>query len=370
MTSTTLDERAHGVDERPSRRLGEVARRYGIVWVTLALFVTLSIASDPFLTDANLLNVLDQQSTILIVAAAVTITMIAGHFDVSLSAIFVLASVSAVRIANATGSIVLAIVATLAIGVAAGMVNGTIVTLGRVNAFIGTLATSFVFFGLGYIVSEQSIVTPQDPAFSDLARTRLLGVTTSAWIAIAFVLLLGFVLAKTRFGRYVYAVGTNLEAARLSGVRVTAVEFATFTLGGFAAALAGLLATSRVMTAQASDDYSLIFVVITAVVVGGTSISGGEGAVWRTVFGVFFVAFVSNGFDLLGVDPIYQRIIRGGIILAAVWIDARSRGRSVRLRRVKPPPQHDEPASREQPPGEAQPRLEPRPRESSETRSA
>ncbi len=350
MSSAVVGDRMRGAARHISgRRAGEIARQYGIVWVTLALAVVLSLSSPAFLTQANLLNIMDQQSTVLIVAAAVTITMIAGNFDVSLSAIYVLASVAAVRVENATGSIPLAILAALAIGTAAGMFNGIVVTVAKVNAFIGTLATSFVFFGLGYIISDQSILTPEDPAFANLARTRFLDLTMSSWIAIAVVLVLWFVLAKTRFGRHVYAVGTDPEAARLSGVRVGGVQFATFTLGGFTAALAGILVASRVMTAQASDDYSLIFVVITAVVVGGTSISGGEGAVWRTVLGVFFVAFVSNGFDLAGADPIYQRIMRGGIILAAVWIDARSRGQgrgSRRMRWLRPrhePPPVEEP---------------------------
>lgn len=309
-----------------ARQFGSVARQYGIVWVTLALFVTLSIASPAFLTEANLTNVLDQQSTVLIVAAAVTIAMISGNFDMSLSGVYTLASVSALQVENGTGSILLAILVALAVGVAAGAINGIVVTLGGVNSFIGTLATSFVFFGLSYVVSDQTILRADDPAFADIARTKFLGITTASWIAIVFVAVLWFALTKTRFGRHVFAVGTNAEAARISGVRVNAVQFSTFLLSGFAAALAGILATSRVMTAQASDDYTLIFVVITAVVVGGTSISGGEGAMWRTILGVFFIAFVGNGFDLLGADPIYQRIIRGAIILGAVWIDARSRG--------------------------------------------
>lgn len=334
-TAAAVDAQPEAGGPIRARRVGGAARQYGIVWVTLALFLVLSFWSSAFLTQDNLLNVLDQQSTVLIVAAAVTITMIAGNFDVSLSAIYTLASVVAVQVANGTGSIVLGIAAALAVGLASGALNGFVVTIGKVNAFIGTLATSFVFFGLGYVVSKQSIVTPNDQAFANLARTRFLDVTMSSWIAIAFVALLWFVLAQTRFGRHVYAVGTNAEAARLSGVRVNGVQFATFALGGLAAGLAGLLVTSRVMSAQASDDYSLIFVVITAVVVGGTSISGGEGAIWRTVLGVFFIAFVSNGFDLLGIDPIYQRIIRGAIILAAVWIDARSRGRWAGTPRIR-----------------------------------
>jgi ribose transport system permease protein len=305
-------------------QIGSVARQYGIVWVTLVLFVTLSVASPAFLTETNLANVLDQQSTVLIVAAAVTIAMISGNFDMSLSGVFTLASVTALQVENGSGSIVLALLAALAVGVAAGVFNGAVVIFAGVNSFIGTLATSFVFFGLSYIVSDQEILRAENPAFADIARTKFLGITTASWIAILFVAVLWFVLTKTRYGRHIFAIGTNAEAARISGVRVAAAQFSTFVLSGFAAALAGILATSRVMTAQASDDYTLIFVVITAVVVGGTSISGGEGAMWRTVLGVFFIAFVGNGFDLLGADPIYQRIIRGAIILGAVWIDARS----------------------------------------------
>jgi ribose transport system permease protein len=306
-------------------RIAATARQYGIVWVTIALFVVLAVASDAFLTKTNLLNVLDQQSTILIAAAALTLTLIAGGFDVSLAAIYVLAGVTALRVENETGSIVAGVAAALLVGAAAGGFNGLIVTVGRINSFIGTLATSFVYFGLAYVVSERSILRPQNPAFTDISRTRVFDVAMSSWIAIAFVLLLWFVLSRTRYGRHVYAVGANAEAARLAGVRVHLVQASTFVLGGFAAALAGLLVASRTSTAQATDDFSFIFVVITAVVVGGTSIMGGEGAVWRSVFGAFFIAFMINGFNLLGVDPIYQRMIRGAIILGAVWIDARSR---------------------------------------------
>lgn len=307
------------------RWLRNMARLYGIVWVTLTLFVVISTASDSFLTIANLRNILNQQVSILIVGAAVTVTMIAGHLDISLSAVFILSAAAAVQVENATGSAVAAILTALSVGVAAGAVNGVVVVVGKVTSFIATLATSFIFFGLAYVVSGQSILTPNDPAFADIARTRWLGISTSSWIAIVFVTVVAVLLSQTRYGRYVYAVGANVEAARLSGVRTDLVQFTTFLLGGFAAALAGVLATSRVMSVRATDDFTLVFAVITAIIVGGTSISGGYGAIWRTVLGAAFIAFTGNGFDLLGVDPIYQRMILGGIILAAVWIDARSR---------------------------------------------
>ena len=311
---------------RPHRAL-VLARQYGIVWVTVALFVVLSFASDVFLSKQNLLNVLDQQSTVLIVAAAMTLTLIAGGFDVSLSAVYLLGGVTALRIENDTGSIVLGVAAGLAVGLAAGCANGLISTVGRINSFIATLATSFIYFGLAFVISDRSILRASDPGFSDVARTKVLDVAMSSWIAIVWVLVLWFVLDRTRFGRHVYASGGNAEAARLAGVRVSLVQASTFALAGLAAGLAGVLVASRTSTAQASDDFSFIFGVIAAVVVGGTSILGGEGNVWRSVLGAFFIAFMINGFNLLGVDPVYQRIIQGAIILGAVGIDAWSRTR-------------------------------------------
>lgn len=309
--------------ERP--RSLAFAREYGIVWVTLALFVVLSFASDVFLSRTNLLNVLNQQSTVLIVAAAMTLTLIAGGFDVSLSAVYVLGAVTALRVENDTGSIALGVAACLLVGLAAGGFNGIASTMLRINSFIATLATSFIYFGLAYVVSERSVMRPSDPGFSQIARYRILDVALASWIAIAVVAVLWLVLDRTRFGRHIYAVGGNPEAARLAGVRVQLTQLWTFAIGGVAAALAGLLVASRTSTAQASDDFSFVFGVIAAVVVGGTSIRGGEGAIWRSVFGAFFIAFMVNGFNLLGFDPVYQRIVIGLIILGAVAIDALSR---------------------------------------------
>jgi len=320
LTTETATPNVH-----PRLRLLTATRDYGIVWVTLALFVGLSIVSDVFLTQTNLLNVLNQQSTVLIVAAAMTLTLIAGGFDVSLSAVYVLGGVTALRIENETGSIAFAVVACLLVGLAAGAFNGVASTVLRINSFIATLATSFIYFGLAYVISERSVMRPENLSFSEIARYKIVGIAMASWVAIVVVVLLWIALERTRFGRHIYAVGGNPEAARLAGVRVQLVQFATFAIGGVAATLAGLLVASRTSTAQASDDFSFVFAVIAAVVVGGTSIRGGEGAIWRSVFGALFIAFMVNGFNLLGFDPVYQRIVIGLIILGAVAIDALSR---------------------------------------------
>ncbi len=304
-----------------------VLARFGIVWVTLALFVVLAITTDGFLTAPNLRNVLDQQATLLIAASVATLTMIAGGFDVSIAAVAVVAPLVALRVENATGSVVVALFAGCAFGLAVGLANGSIVAFARINSFITTLAMSFIVFGLGYIVSERSILRPVSENFRDIARTRVLSLTTATWISLAVVAVAWVALAGTRFGRHVYATGGNAEAARLAGVRTRRIVVSVFALSGLAAGLAGVVAASRTISATPSDDFSFVFGVIAAIVVGGTSIAGGTGAVWRTLLGALFIAFMVNGFNLHQVDPIWQRVIQGVVILVAVAADAWSRSR-------------------------------------------
>lgn len=311
----------------PTARLAALARDYAIVWVTLVLFIALAASTPSFATSDNLRNVFDQQATVLIVAALTTLTVIAGGFDVSLGAIYVLSPLVAFRVENSTGSITMAVIVGMLTGMIAGGFNGVVVAVLKINSFIATLATSFIFFGLAYVVSDRAILRPEDFGFREFATTRFLGLTTAIWIAILVVALAWFVLVRTRLGRYIFASGGNPEAARLAGVRVSGTLLITFVLGGIGAGLAGTIAAAQAISAQASDDFSFVFAAIAAVVVGGTSIAGGEGAVWRTVVGVFFIATLTNGFNLNGVDPVYQRLIQGVVILAAVGIDAWTRSR-------------------------------------------
>ena len=301
--------------------------RYGIIWITVALFVGLTQTSDAFLTVANLRNVLDQQSLILIAGSAMTLTLISGNFDISVSAIFINASIATALTHNATGSVILAFGAGILLGALFGLVNGVIIAWVKINSFIATLASSFVIFGIGFLLSDRSIVRVEDREFSAIARGRDFGLTNATWIAIAVVAVFWFLLERTRFGRHVFATGGNPDAARLAGVRVEVITASTFVLTGAAAGLAGGLLASRTITAAPSDDFSFVFSVLTAVIIGGTSIAGGEGAVWRTLLGAFFIALLTNGFNLLQIDPIIQRLIQGTVILCAVAADNWSRSR-------------------------------------------
>jgi ribose transport system permease protein len=305
--------------ESGTRRRLEL-RDYGIVISFIALFVALSIATSTFLQERNLLNILDQSAPVGIIACAVTICIVCGIFDLSTGSMYGVAGVVAAKTANAVDPTV-GILAGVLAGLGLGIVNGAVVSATRVNSFIGTLATSIVYRGVAIIVTSGLIVTVDKASFGNLGRNDLLGAKYSVWVFGAFALLTTFVLARTTFGRYVYAVGGNPEAARLSGIRVDLVRGACFALSGLASGIAGVLAASRTSSAQADLGTGLELSAIAAAVVGGTSILGGEGAVWRGVLGVLTLAIIGNGFDLLNIDTTYQMVVQGTLILLAVAAD-------------------------------------------------
>jgi ribose transport system permease protein len=305
------------------------SRSNGIVLAFLILFAVLSFSSSAFATSGNLLGILDQQASTIIIAAAATLVLVAGNFDLSMGSVYTLAGVVGAQLAQSIPSGV-AILAGIGVGLAAGAVNGIIVTYFRINSLIATLAMSFVLAGLASLVTGGNlIILVGHPGFGDLAGTTFLGVKTSIWIALAVVVLMGALLARTILGHYMYAAGGNADAARLAGVSVRTVQLLTFVLLGGAAALGGIVDDSRVLSAQASSSFgeSLTFTVIAGVIIGGTSILGGEGAVWRAIVGVLFIALIGNGYALLGLDPLYQQITLGGLMLAAVALDALARRR-------------------------------------------
>jgi ribose transport system permease protein len=299
-------------------------RDYSVLLATLILFIVLSITSSSFLTKTNLLNIVDQQTSLGIIAVAGTLVIIAGAFDLSVGAMYALGGVVAAQLANHMGvpeGIVLGILC----GALLGAVNGVAVGVFRINPFIATLATAIVFGGLGLIVSNESLITVTKPSFQTFGTTEFIGVRLTTWIFIAFALAMGLLLQWTKFGRYIYACGGNEEAARLSGVRVGAVRMAVFVISGIASTLAGALFAARVGVGDSSVGTALTLSAVAAIVVGGTSIWGGEGAIWRTIVGLFFLALIDNGFNLLGVDTKYQQVVQGTIILVAAGVDAYAR---------------------------------------------
>jgi ribose transport system permease protein len=307
------------------------AREGGIIYPFLVLFVVLVILKGSiFANETNMLEILDQQSATLIIAAAGTMVLIAGGIDLSVGATYALCQVIAMKLAISGTNPGLAIIVGVVVGLGVGAVNGVIATFFRINSLIATLATSFVITGAAALITGGNLITNFSvTGYADFARTQWLDVTTAAWTMIGVIIVLGVVLARTIAGRYMYAAGSNAEASRLAGVRVQWIKLVTFAISGGAAGLGGIIDSSRVLSASSSNGgTALTFTVLAGIVVGGTSILGGEGAIWRTVVGTLFIAIIGDGFTLLGWNPLYEQITLGVILLLAVGGDAWSRLRT------------------------------------------
>lgn len=323
MSATATSVAAGGLSRANGRQILTWARDYGILIALIVLCVVFALAVPAFATSANLHNLLQESGEPGLIACGVTVVMIAGEFDLSIGATFGFAGVIGAIVANVFG-VAGGIAAGVLAGAVLGLVNGIIVVRGRVQSFMVTLATQFVFVGVAiYITHGLDQWQLRNPtAFGQLADETLVGVQYKAWFELAAFALVWFVLRYTRFGRQVYAIGGNAEAARVAGVRVGLMRGAIFVLSGAMAAFAGLLAVSDTGVAQADGGIGMEFTAITAVVIGGTSIAGGRGGVWRTLVAVLLLAVIANGLTLLYVNPTYNLLVQGTIILVAVVLDA------------------------------------------------
>ncbi len=322
--------------ERSASSISAFLLNYGIIFAIFLLYILLTWQTDAFLSLRNQLNILDQAHQIGLIAVAATVVIIAGGFDLSTGAIFAMSGVVAAMVARDLGTNEafapaapwMGWVVGIAVGAMLGLLNGVLVTFFRINTFVATLSTGIVFRGFALYITQAEQVRVTDRAFRELARGDILDVRHTVFIWLGFALVLSFILFRTRFGRYIFAAGDNPEAARLSGINVDLVRTVTFGISGMAAGIAGVLSASKFLKAQNDAGQGLELISIAAVVIGGTSIMGGEGAVWRTVLGVMLLRLIENGFNLMNVAPFYQDIFQGLIILLAVALDALRHRRS------------------------------------------
>lgn len=294
---------------------------YAVLIMIVVLMAVLTFLSDSFLTFPNVLNILNQNAPLAIMASAMTFVIIAGGFDLSVGATFAVGAVCSAWVALNVDPYLGLFLAPV-VGLALGLINGYVITLLNVHSFLATIATSLIFKGVAIVVSDGRLIPVRMDAFTWLGRGKIAGVFISVWVMIAFVLILTFVLTRTSFGRKVMAVGGNADAAILSGIRADRVRIMTFAIAGMAAGLAAALATSRLSMGQASAGTGFELQAIAAVILGGTSIYGGVGAVWRSVAGVMLLALINNGFNILNADPFYRDLTTGLIILAAIGISS------------------------------------------------
>jgi len=298
-----------------------LAGRLGIVITLLALATVLAVLKPHFLSAANLTNVVRQVSINGILAVGVTVVLLTGGVDLSLGSLVAVTGVVAAHLAHPGAyPLLVPIAAGILAGTACGAVNGAVITRCGVPSFIATLGMMTAARGLALVLSDGRPISNMSPALTRLAGD-VAGVPIPALILIAVAALVAWMLKNLRWGRYLYAVGGNAQAARAAGIRVRGVIFLAYALCGALAGLAGIVLAARITTGQPNAGVAYELDAIAAVVIGGTRLSGGVGGVGGTLLGVLLMGVIGNGLDLLSVPSYYQQIVKGLIIIGAVWFD-------------------------------------------------
>ncbi len=291
-------------------------------FISLALlFVTLSIASPYFLTGTNLASVIRQTAVINTMALGMTLVIVSGGIDLSVGSILAFSGVIGTMTMVSSGSVLLGIAAGVLGGTLWGCLNGIAIAALHIPPFIVTLGTLGIVRGLTLVVSGGLPVVGLPKEHSFLGEGSIGPVPFVLVVLAVCAVIMHFALRSTRLGRYTYAIGSNEAAAIYAGIPVGRYKVAIYALCGLLAGVAGMIETSRLMTGQPTAGVSYELQVIAAVVIGGGSLTGGEGTVVGTLIGAFIMGLLSNGSDLLGVNPYWQQVIIGAIIILAVALD-------------------------------------------------
>lgn len=309
-------------------RFSASGSRLGIVLALVVIATVLAILKPHFLGAANLTNVVRQISINGILAVGVTFVLLTGGVDLSLGSLVALTGVVAAHCAHPSPYPlvvpVVPVVAGVLAGAACGAVNGVVVTRGNVPSFVATLGMMTVARGLALVLSGGRPISNMSPAMTWIAGD-IGGIPVPTLILVAVSAGAWWMLANTRLGRHIFAVGGNENAARAAGIRVKNVKLIAYTICGGLAGLAGVVLAARITTGQPNAGIAYELDAIAAVVIGGTSLSGGVGGVGGTLLGALLMGVIGNGLDLLNVSSYYQQIVKGLIIVGAVWLDRQHR---------------------------------------------
>ena len=316
-------------------RFGEWLRKYAIVVILIGMILLLAaLTGGRFLATQNLINVVRQMSVIAIIAIGMTVVIISTGIDLSVGSIIGLSAVVAASLAQSPDGtnlmypglqlpVIFAFAAGLAVGAAAGFTNGFLIATFRIPPFIATLGMMTAARGLALIYSDGRPISKLTPEFNFIGQGSLFGIPVP--IILLGVVAIGahLMLNNTRFGRHVYALGGNEQAARVSGIKLSRVKIGIYTFSGLLAGLGGMILAGRIGSGNPQLGTGAELDAITAAVIGGTSFSGGIGTVWGTIVGALIIGSLNTGLDLLNVSPFMQQVVKGAIIVLAIIIDER-----------------------------------------------
>nr|WP_230615684.1 ribose ABC transporter permease [Vibrio cholerae] len=295
----------------------------------LFLVVVVSFLNPNFFTVDNLLNILRQTSVNAIIAVGMTLVILTAGIDLSVGSMLALCGAFAATLVAMEVPVLVAVPTALLAGAALGAISGIIIAKGKVQAFIATLVTMTLLRGVTMVYTDGR---PISTGFTDTADTfawfgtgYALGIPVPVWLMVVVFAGAWYLLNHTRFGRYVYAVGGNESATRLSGINVDRVKIGVYAICGLLAALAGIIVTSRLSSAQPTAGMGYELDAIAAVVLGGTSLMGGKGRIMGTLIGALIIGFLNNALNLLDVSSYYQMIAKAVVILLAVLVDNKNK---------------------------------------------
>jgi ribose transport system permease protein len=300
-----------------------MTQKLGPLLGLIILFIIVSILNPSFLEPLNILNLLRQVSINALIAFGMTFVILTGGIDLSVGAILALSSALTAGMIVSGVDPIIAILIGCILGGVMGIINGLLITRGKMAPFIATLATMTLFRGLTLVYTDGNPITGlgDNYLFQLFGRGYFLGIPVPAITMIITFIVLYIVLHKTPFGRKTYAIGGNEKASLISGIKVPKVKVMIYGLSGLLAALAGAILTSRLNSAQPTAGTSYELDAIAAVVLGGTSLSGGKGRIFGTLIGALIIGTLNNGLNLLGVSSFYQMVVKGIVIIIAVLLD-------------------------------------------------
>jgi ribose/xylose/arabinose/galactoside ABC-type transport system permease subunit len=298
-------------------------KEYGIFISFIVTCIVLSLATPQFLSVANWTIIITQVSINALLAFGVTFVIITGGIDLSVGSIVAVTGVVAASLAqNGNYPVIVTILGGLIAGLAFGFLNGLLVTKSKIAPFIVTLGTMTIGRGLALILSNGRPVSNLSESFNFIGNGKIIGIPVPIIILVAVFIISSIVLKKTIFGRYVYAIGGNEQASWASGINVNKIKMATYAICGALSGLAGILLTARISTGQPNSGMGFELDAIAAVVIGGTSTTGGRGTMIGTLIGVLLIGVINNGLDLMNVTSYYQQVVMGVIIIGAVLLDS------------------------------------------------
>jgi ribose transport system permease protein len=323
--SKVMDSKASASTPSLARRAGEllVGQTEGrLILLNVALGAYLTWSSPYFLTLANLKVVMQGLAEDALLVAGMTILIISGVFDLSVGAVLAFAGVIAAKLTLAGWPPALAFVAAVAAGAAVGVVNGLLITVGRINALIATLGMAFVVRGLIYVITQGFPVSAMDANYSSFGQGAWLGIPNSIVLMIVVLVVADFLLRRSEPGRAIYYLGGNEQAARLAGFNVVRTRVILFGLMGALAALAGVVVSSRLASAGPSIGVGAELRAIAAAVIGGASLSGGRGSIRGAFLGLLLMALITNALILTGVSIYLQSLVTGALLILAMLLDS------------------------------------------------